>query len=229
MHDAIDATGLTIETYEAIASRAEHDRALRAQIEAIMTGARPPADPGLGVQAPQAAPVSRSQEPRESEAALAVAKDEIETLHRRLDTERSRARAAQERAVEDAAALRLSLEGAIERLSAQVSRQAPDESVAAIRSENEALRVAVMRRDLTRAALLREITGLTRAFASAGEAMAVLGKDLSAAPSPDVVPLARLEARPVLLAGSLPTLARGLTSVQSRDGLLARLAGGADP
>ncbi|MDA0786212.1 MAG: DUF4168 domain-containing protein, partial [Proteobacteria bacterium] len=40
MHDAIDATGLTIETYEAIASRAEHDRALRARIEAIMTGAR---------------------------------------------------------------------------------------------------------------------------------------------------------------------------------------------
>ena len=131
--------------------------------------------------------------------------------------------------MEDAAALRLPLEGAIERLSAQVSRQAPDESVAAIRSENEALRVAVMRRDLTRAALLREITGLTRAFASAGEAMVVLGKDLSAAPSPDVVPLARLEARPVLLAGSLPTLARGLTSVQSGDGLLARLAGGADP
>ena len=28
MHDAIDATGLTIETYEAIASRAEHDRRL---------------------------------------------------------------------------------------------------------------------------------------------------------------------------------------------------------
>jgi len=64
MHDAIDATGLTIETYEAIASRAEHDRALRAQIEAIMTGARPPADPGLGVQAPQAASVSRSQRTR---------------------------------------------------------------------------------------------------------------------------------------------------------------------
>jgi hypothetical protein len=83
----------------------------------------------LGVQAPQ--------------AALAVAKDEIETLHRRLDTERSRARAAQERAVEDAAALRLSLEGAIERLSAQVSRQAPDESVAAIRSENEAMAALV--------------------------------------------------------------------------------------
>ncbi|MGB0625536.1 MAG: DUF4168 domain-containing protein [Alphaproteobacteria bacterium] len=56
MHDAIDATGLTIERYEAIAARAEHDRALRARIEAIMTGARPSADPGLGVEAPQSAP-----------------------------------------------------------------------------------------------------------------------------------------------------------------------------
>ncbi len=70
---------------------------------------------------------------------------------------------------------------------------------------------------------MREIAGLSRAFASAGEAMASLGTDLSETPPPDVVPLARLEARPVLLAGSLPTLARDLTAVQSRDGLRARL------
>ncbi|MBT5943712.1 MAG: DUF4168 domain-containing protein [Rhodospirillaceae bacterium] len=221
MHDAIDATGLTIETYEAIASRAEHDRVLRARIEAIMTGARPPADPGLGVQAPQSAPItSVSREPNKAEDALAAAKDEIESLHRRLDTERTRARVAQERAVEDAAALRLSLEGAIERLTLQVTNQTPDEDT---RAEVEALRVAEVRHDLARAALMREITGLAREFASAGEAMAALGTDLAANPSPDVVPLARLDARPVLLAGSLPTLARDLTAVQSRDGLRARL------
>jgi len=223
MHDAIDATGLTIETYEAIASRAEHDRALRARIEAIMTGARPPADPGLGVQAPQAAPVtpvSRQQEPGMTEDALAAAKDEIERLHRRLDTERSRARGARERAVEDAAALRQSLEGAIERLTLQLVQEAPDENA---RAEIEALRIEVLQDDLARAALSREIAGLTRAFAAAGQAVAALGEDLSTAPLPDVVPLARLDARPVLLAGSLPTLARDLTAVQSRDVLWARL------
>jgi hypothetical protein len=221
MHDAIDSTGLTIETYEAIASRAEHDRALRARIEAIMTGARPPEDPGLGVQAPQAAPITPvSREPDKAEDALATAKAEIESLHRRLDTERTRARVAQERAVEDAAALRRSLEGAIEGLTQQVVNQVPDENA---RAEVEALRMAAMRDDFARAALMREITRLKRAFASAGEAMAALGTDLSANPSPDVVPLARLDARPVLLAGSLPTLARDLTAVQSRDGLRARL------
>jgi len=222
MHDAIDATGLTIETYEAIASRAEHDRALRARIEAIMTGARPPADPGLGVQAPQSpqsapiTPVSRSDTPARNETALATAKGEIETLHRRLDTERSRARADRERAAADAAALRQSLEGAIERLGVQLEESASADEI-------ELLRVAAMRHELARAALMREIARLSRAFASAGEAMAALGEDLSASPSPDVVPLARLEVRPVLLAGSLPTLARDLTAVQSRDALRARL------
>ncbi|MEP4377663.1 MAG: DUF4168 domain-containing protein [Alphaproteobacteria bacterium] len=227
MHDAIDATGLTIETYEAIASRAEHDRALRARIEAIMTGARPPADPGLGVRAPQRAPVtpvSREPDETEDEAALAAARGEIESLHRRLDTERSRARVAQERAAEDAAALRLSLEGAIERLTrqieAQVTDRAPDEQV---RAEVEALRMAAMRGELARAALMREIRVLVRQFASAGAAMAALEMDMSAEPAPDIVPLVRLEARPVLLAGSVPTLARDLTAVQSRDGLRARL------
>ena len=219
MHDAIDATGLSIETYEEIASRAEHDRALRAQIEAIMTGAKPPVDPGLGVQAPQSAPitpVSRADEPAQDETALATAKDEIETLHRRLDTERSRARADRERAAADAVALRQSLEGAIERLSVQLEQSAPADEI-------ELLRAAAMRDELAREALMREIAGLTRAFASAGDAMAALGADLSATPSPDVVPLARLEARPVLLAGSLPTLTRDLTAVQSRDALRARL------
>jgi len=226
MHDAIDATGLTIETYEAIASRAEHDRALRARIEAIMTGARPPADPGLGVQAPSRAPitpVTRANEPDPNEDALATAKGEIETLHRRLDTERSRARAERERAAADAAALRQSLEGAIERLTTQMSRQVPGDEVTEIRSENEALRVAAMHDDLARAVLRREIARLSRDIAAAGEALAALGVDLSAEPSPDVVPLARLDARPVLLAGSLPTLARDLTAVQSRDVLRARL------
>jgi hypothetical protein len=217
MHDAIDATGLTIEVYEAIASRAEHDRALRAQIEAIMTGARPPEDPGLGVEAPQSAPITPvSRLPDAPDDELAAARDEIERLHRRLDTERTRARVAQERAQEDAVALRLSLESAIERLSVELRQRAPADEV-------ETLRVAAMRRDLARAALMREITGLARAFASAGEAMAALGADLSETPPPDVVPLARLEARPVLLAGSLPTLARDLTAVQSREGLRARL------
>ena len=226
MHDAIDAPGLTIETYEAIASRAEHDRALRARIEAIMTGARPPADPGLGVQAPQSAPITpvsraaeRAAEPEMNETKLAAAKGEIETLHRRLDTERSRARADRERAAADAAALRQSLEGAIERLGVQLEQSAP----AASADEIELLRIAAMREELARATLMREIAGLAREFAAAGEAMAALGTDLSASPSPDVVPLTRLDARPVLLAGSLPTLTRDLTAMQSRDALRARL------
>ena len=224
MHDAIDATGLTIERYEAIAARAEHDRALRARIEAIMTGARPPADPGLGVEAPQSAPrtpVTQTEDTTENK--LAAAQDEIERLHRRLDAERTRARADRETAASEAAALRSSLEGAIEKLAREVSAATTADETIDATADLEALRMANARDALARAALLREVARLGHAFAAAQEALEALGADLSETPAPDVVPLARLETRPLLIGGSVPNLARDLTAVQSRDALRARL------
>ena len=163
-------------------------------------------------------PVTQTEDTIENE--LAAAQDEIERLHRRLDAERTRARADRETAASEAAALRRSLEGAIEKLAREVSAATSADETTNAMAELETLRTANARDALARAALLREVARLGHAFAAALEA---LGADLSETPAPDVVPLARLETRPLLIDGSVPGLARDLTTVQSRDALRARL------
>ncbi len=232
MHDAIDAAGLTVTRYEDIAERAERDADLRARIEAILTGSPLPPEPELGVSAPSPEPVGEAA-PGADPAELAAAQARIDELEERLSTELSRAAAERD--------ARKSLEGAIERLGMQISdiprlegtvrnqNVALDEAQAqlaralAARADAEAARAAA---EQARDALTRDAGDIALRIGAAVEALAVLEVELGQAlapAEPGIATLSRLDAAPTLLSGNVPTLARDLTAVQSRDTLRARL------
>lgn len=235
MHDATDAAGLGVATYEAISAHAARDEALRGQIEVIMSGGSSQTPTAQDVQAPAgntAPAVARSGDPQSGDPITtarramdsAAARREIETLQRRLTEAEGRVRKERQHAARELKRMQASHAEETEALTAELASRPSLEDTMTTNRVLTDVSISLARTEGERVALRREITHLSRSLESAVSALASLGDDLAQHTGTGVAqPFTRLAPEPVLFAGSASGLSRGLVNAQPNIVLQARL------